>query len=381
MRNSTNRFGRVLFRTRTFANSCKIFVPPFSPLPQFRQIFSQNTKQKKQATVTIAKQKHLQIKETMFNTKPSLYILVLTAITMLSSCHAGLRGGQVHNRKVMCSEELDMEIVCKDDNNCNFDKKQAGGTCETKLFKYNGGTCPSLSSSAKTITRCEDVNHGPSSVDGTKVFVVIIDIEDPTKTTKMWTNVGEFFMTDYKDFPDTDSGLSENQNITIYSSDETSYETMLQTMIIDAPCSLGTSLEDLGQPDGQNVQYYGYAFDPTIQQAKFDININSLTKKTWALRKLDVRSASYQQLYSVLEEVPVDEHTIAPQKPFRMPWTVELEYADQQVLEASVLVVSEFGEECHMDASFDSTSFSIKKQDNNKSTRGSGGENPDLEFP
>lgn len=296
--------------------------------------------------------------------------IFLSGLALSKSCNAvGTRGaalvpqkGKNHQEKshrllqtfpsarVKCNEELSVDITCQGD--CDY--TAPGGTCESKMFLYHGGNCRTAPSSEMTnitnpVSSCQDFDHVPASQKGTEVFVVVFDVNDPTKRSSMWTAEGEYFKTDFHDFP-TGEGLSDIQNITFYANDNVSYDTMLQTMIFEAPCQV--DLESL-DPD-QSVQLFATAVDPKLQ-ADVDIRIKSLKEnKQWQLNQVTVATSSIVQPFAVL---PMDasQRTITHAQPAVFSWSVIMDETnpDHLIVLATASAVSDTGDECTIDGVFE----------------------------
>jgi len=277
---------------------------------------------------------------------------LLTLSLVWSSCQAtGLRGpaaaqdGAARQLNLLsdvttnvdCSKELRFDILCQGD--CNFTAQE--GTCESKMFQYHGGPCRSATaarSNSDSAANCQDLHNGPPTVPGQDVFVVIADAVDPSKNSSMWTKVGGFFWTDYRDYP-IGLGLSDQQNITVYASNETSFDNMLQTMLFYAPCE-GTPLEHLARD--QSVQLFATAVDTKIR-AYFEFQIQSQTQQQWQLQSVTVASSgepAYQELIvsDLLQTTVVGNASV--------PLAVEMNRNDTLTLLSSAKLVTASGLEC-----------------------------------
>ena len=264
----------------------------------------------------------------------------------------GLRGRQLdlvndlasapHN----CAKELSFDISCQGD--CNFTAHE--GTCVSKMFLYHGGRCRSAVASERSASDsaadCQDLHQGPPSEDGEEVFVVISDAKDPSKNSSMWTKVGGYFATDYQDYP-IGLGLSDQQNITFYSSNETSYDNMLQTMLFYAPCE-GTPLEHLDAD--QSVQLFATAVDPTIR-ALFHLHIQSQTTQSWQLKSVSVVTASGDEPAQVEQLTGLPAEAVGD---VEIPLVVELNRNDTLTVLGSAKLVTASGLECGLSALYTS---------------------------
>lgn len=290
-------------------------------------------------------------------------MLAFTLLSLLSSCHAsGLRGrdlnlldgapaanGNVNAQN--CKQELSFDIVCQGD--CNFTALE--GTCESKMFQYHGGPCRSALSttrSSDSAANCQDLNQGPPSALGEEVFVVISDAKDPAKNSSMWTTVGGFFKTDYRDYP-IGLGLSDQQNITVYASNETSHDNMLQTMLFYAPCE-GTPLEHLDAD--QSVQLFATAVDPTIR-ALFHLHIASQNpaqqqqQQAWQVTSVSTVTVTGRGP-AELEQMVLSDLTSATTAAgdIEIPFVVELNRNDTLTIVSSASLITSSGLKCGVSA-------------------------------
>ena len=301
-------------------------------------------------------------------THSSRFVRVVSLLSfVLSSCHAaGTRGAKTMKQSrhsVICQEELSLEIICKEANSVCQDFSTKPGSCESKMFQVHGGPCRAGASqpvapmarqpfvdttlSSDTAANCLDVNGGLPSVNGLKVFVVISDVEDPTKKSSMWTTIGGYAKTDFTDY-EVGEGLGDSQNITLYSSEDTSYQTMLQTMIFYAPCE-GTPLETLDR--GQSVQLIATAVDPNIE-ANFDVRVTSLTDQTWNVKRITM-ATSGNPPFEVLP-LPAATRTVSGTRLVTRPYTVAFDRSEQLTILSTVLAVNpKTGDECRVSGLFD----------------------------
>lgn len=268
----------------------------------------------------------------------------------------GLRGrelnlinsGSPHNVQ-NCNNELSFDIVCQGD--CNFTAR--AGTCESKMFQYHGGPCRSATATTSdSAANCQDLHQGPPSEKEAKVFVVISDAKDPSKNSSMWTTVGGYFLTDYYDY-EIGLGLSDQHNITIYSTNETTYGNMLQTMLFYSPCE-GIPLHHLDS--NQSVQLFATAVDPDIR-ALFHLHIQSKTTQSWQLTSLDVVTAraggpaQREQVLTNLTAIPAIGNV-------EIPLVVELNRNDSLTVLGSAHLVTASGLECRLNALYVSSTAS-----------------------
>jgi hypothetical protein len=108
-------------------------------------------------------------------------------------------------------------------------------------FRYNGGSCDQSTS----LLQCQDMNGGPPTVAGKIALVEVTDVHDET------IHYFSFFVPVGGRFEMANNGtlLPSKVNVTIYSAPTStagrpSFETMLQTMILDTSCSQPTFLTD-----------------------------------------------------------------------------------------------------------------------------------------
>ena len=204
---------------------------------------------------------------------------------------------QLSSNGLDCSTELSLDVVCVGD--CNFTERPT--SCESKMFLYHGGSCrntlassPAVAASRSTVigivtdsaADCQDFHEGPPTELGDEAFVVITDVYNPALTASQQVMVGNYFWTDYEDFPTGMTGWSDTQNITIYRSGQNAtYDNMLQTMLFYAPC-VDTPLELLDQD--QPVQMVAVGMDTKIK-ADFDLQLKSLhSDRQWQLTSANV---------------------------------------------------------------------------------------------
>lgn len=274
--------------------------------------------------------------------------LLLTLSLLWSSCQAtGLRGPSrqlnlltdtTTNNNVDCSKELNLDIVCQGD--CNFTARE--GTCESKMFQYHGGPCRAANAAnSDSAADCSDLHKGPPSLPGQDVYVVIADAVDPSKNSSMWVQVGGFFWTDYRDYP-IGLGLSDTQNITFFSSNETTYDNMLQTMLFYAPCE-GTPLHHLASD--QSVQLFATAVDVKIR-AHLEFQIQSQTPQhQWQLQSVMVTS-SVAPHHQELIGGGMLQPTVLVGNNASFPLVMEMHRDDTLSLMSSAKLVAASGLEC-----------------------------------
>jgi hypothetical protein len=275
------------------------------------------------------------------------------------------------SNKLDCYSELNMEIICHGD--CDFANQR--GTCESKMFQYHGGTCNSRRTvvgateeaaaaaaaaaavaNSDSAASCQDFHGGPPKFPGQESFIVISDAADPSKNSSMWATVGGFFWTDYEDYPIGD-GLSDRHNITIYSSNETTFENMLQTMIFYAPCEGPEGfLEQLDMD--QSVQLIGTAVDPYVY-ANLDITITSWTNRHWNLQRVTLASNAeppyhFQELNVSSAEIPMSK-LLSDQLGVTIPWrNVPIERNHRLVVLTTATAITPMGTRCTIDTLYDS---------------------------
>ena len=311
-----------------------------------------------------------------------------------------------NDRTINCQEELSLEVLCREEEEsvCN-DLSTKHATCESKLFRLHGGLCRSSSTIMMTsettaprarqpfveqdsdidymvLEDCQDFHGGLPALDGVDVYVVISDPNDPLQNTSMWTTVGEYFWTDYQDYPTGHYGLPDVQNITFYSTDEgtaggPSFDNMLQTMLFRASCESfdnGLSTPNLQRPTmaaaAAPVQLVGTAVDPQIY-VHFEIRItNNIIKKDattedrplkeeeeeeeqeetqWNIHRLTVATTVVPP-YEVLDLQPIQRVVKAVTS---IPYRVEMDRSEHlSILSTAVAVNAQTGQQCHINGLF-----------------------------
>ena len=109
------------------------------------------------------------------------------------------------------------------------------------IFKFNGGDCNQSSNlQPSSAFLCEDFDGGPPSDPGEQSFIVVTSADERNNVYfSDFVTVGDDFIVD-----DAGNNVANNMNITIYSTDKPSFETMLQTMVYDSSCKLNLFLKD-----------------------------------------------------------------------------------------------------------------------------------------
>lgn len=115
---------------------------------------------------------------------------------------------------------------------------------EAMLFLFRGGNCEnSFNAQSEPLFECEDFNGGPPAEVQSSSFVVITDIRGVgTVYYNNWVEVGDLIAVS----PPEDVAVFEaNQNVTIYSSNITGPDSILQTMVLHTSCSDDLSAQPL----------------------------------------------------------------------------------------------------------------------------------------
>ena len=123
---------------------------------------------------------------------------------------------------------------------------------------YEGGDCQnSFNAQSEPQFVCEDFNGGPPTAFGSSSYVVIKDIRGVgTVYFSGWVEVGEIIEILP---PGVDAEIEPNQNITIYNSNLTSPENIVQTLVFDTSCSDNPSAQSLFLKDRFGaMQIVGY---------------------------------------------------------------------------------------------------------------------------
>jgi hypothetical protein len=253
---------------------------------------------------------------------------------------------QLTSEGIDCPTELSLDVVCVGD--CNFTARPS--TCESKMFLYHGGPCRNSASSASratfinidvtdTAADCIDLHEGPPSELGDEAFVVITDVYNPSLTASQQVMVGNYFWTDFEDMPTGMAGWSDTQNITIYRSQTTTYDNMLQTMLFYAPC-VETPLELLDS--NQPVQLVALGMDPKIK-ADFDLQVTSLTDRTWKLTAASV-ALNVPPFFQGLPVMAASRSSSVNQhKAMNVPMTIEMDRNTNLTIVATATAVTTTG--------------------------------------
>ena len=115
------------------------------------------------------------------------------------------------------------------------DPVQCTGSPIAMVLLYEGGDCQnSFNAQSEPQFACEDLNGGPPTAFGSSSYVVIKDIRGVGIVYfSGWVEVGEIINI----LPPGDDAVFEpNQNITIYDSNVTSPENIVQTLVFDTSC-------------------------------------------------------------------------------------------------------------------------------------------------
>ena len=269
-----------------------------------------------------------------------------------------------------CSQELRLTLICVDaegnpDPDCQATRTAAAdyeGSCESKMYRYHGGPCKPLNFSSPIDHEedCYDFHEGPPSFEGEEVYIVVSDPQDPeTLHSQMWTAVGEYFWTDYNDYPVGSPGLADVQNISIYNTDtNVSFDNMLQTFLFDAPCQ-GTEnyLDTLDF--NQSVQLIGTMVDPHVQ-GHFALQIEAAVNTTqqWQLKRAFVSATSESEsaVTPQYQVVPLllEQRSVTPSgEPMMISTKVQYDPSLHVGLMSSVVAVTPTGLECRLDSQLD----------------------------
>jgi hypothetical protein len=219
------------------------------------------------------------------------------------------------------------------------------------MFLFHGGSCPATTTKAAAF--CQDFHGGPPAIKGQVAFIVLTDVKDPTKTFRMWATVGDYFWTKYQDYPIGDIGLSDAQNITIYSSQQTTFDNMLQTMIYYAPCEGPEGyLEQLDSTD-DSVQLVGTALDPSIR-AIFKVQISSRTNKKWQLQQATV-ATSADPAFQALDVSKVNVIGSSARETASLPIRVTMDKTHELAILSTATAVTATGLVCKVHGLYDSS--------------------------
>lgn len=106
-------------------------------------------------------------------------------------------------------------------------------------FIYNGGDCEnSFNSQSNPQFQCEDFKGGPPTDDGNESFIVVSDAKGlGTVYFAGWVQVGNTF-----ELSDGGNEFVDDQNITIYDSNVTGPDKIIQTIVYHSSCGADSSL-------------------------------------------------------------------------------------------------------------------------------------------
>ena len=147
--------------------------------------------------------------------------------------------------------EVDVEVECLPSDgsaDCNSIPPLIT-LCETRpfvlVFRFNGGACPQSANAqiGTPLFFCEDFQGGAPTAAGTQSYILAQDINgDGIIYHAAFVGVGEEFS--MRDNIVPGRNVQANMNVTIYSSDQIGFNTMLQTMIYHSSCSSNLFLKD-----------------------------------------------------------------------------------------------------------------------------------------
>lgn len=109
------------------------------------------------------------------------------------------------------------------------------------IFKYNGGDCEqSFNLQPSSLFSCQDFNGGPPTEEGEQSFVTVTDTKGMgiTYFSDFVGVGGDFFV------EDDGNNVADDMQVAIYSSADTSQETMLQAIVYHSSCSENLFLKD-----------------------------------------------------------------------------------------------------------------------------------------
>lgn len=144
--------------------------------------------------------------------------------------------------------EISVKVTCETSdgtvNDCN-DIPVPTTLCDDNpfalKFKFNGGDCEQSSNlQPSSVFSCQDFNGGPPRLAGEQSYIVVTGTDEMSIAYfSGFVTVGDAFLVD-----DSGNNLADGMNITIYSSDDTRPETILQTTIFDSSCDINLFLKD-----------------------------------------------------------------------------------------------------------------------------------------
>jgi hypothetical protein len=108
-------------------------------------------------------------------------------------------------------------------------------------FKFNGGDCEQSSNlQPSSLFYCQDFNGGPPRSEGEQSYIVVTGTDElGIVYYSGFVAVGDEFLVD-----DEGNNLADGMNITIYSSDDTSFDKILQKVTFDSSCDVNLFLKD-----------------------------------------------------------------------------------------------------------------------------------------
>jgi hypothetical protein len=125
-------------------------------------------------------------------------------------------------------------------------------------FQYNGGDCQgSFNAQSFPLFVCQDFNGGPPTGLGSLSYIVVTDIRGAGIVYfSGWVGVGELFSIESAD----GTLLEANHNVTIYGSNETKPDSIVQTLTFHSSCSDTPDTESLFLKDSFGaVQLVGFS--------------------------------------------------------------------------------------------------------------------------
>jgi hypothetical protein len=106
---------------------------------------------------------------------------------------------------------------------------------------YNGGDCRQSDNLQPQAFLCEDYNGGPPDTKGSVSYVVVTDVLDKNITYfRGFVEVGEIYR-----LHNNGTTFESDQNISIYRSDITTFENLLQTVVYHTSCAINLELNDV----------------------------------------------------------------------------------------------------------------------------------------
>jgi hypothetical protein len=142
-------------------------------------------------------------------------------------------------------------------------------------MRYTGEDCSNGDNiQPEQLYFCEDYQGGPPTTEGATSYIIARDIKGLKTYFEGFVNVGD----QYNLF-DNGANLTANMNITIYSSEEQTAETLLQTIVFHSSCSSNLFLKDrYGASQVVSFENLGQGLVSCFANVTFAFNIDNVAE-------------------------------------------------------------------------------------------------------